>query len=66
MVVGKQHEEDFGTQVVDVIRGDRYASRMGGMVDHVDEQSKESVDEILPGSWFFGQAALQQVAINLG
>jgi hypothetical protein len=34
------------------------------MIDHVDDQTHESIDEILPRLWLAQQAAIEQVAVD--
>lgn len=66
VVVGEEREKNFGAQVVNVIGRDGDASRMSRVLNDVHKETEKPVDEILPCTGFFGQAALQKVAINLG
>ena len=36
------------------------------MLDHMDEQSHEPIDKVLPCLWFLRQTAVEQIAIDFG
>lgn len=57
-VVGEERHEDFGTEVVDVVRNELSTAGVGSVIDHVDEQSDESVNKVFPRTGLFGQATL--------
>ena len=57
-------QKDLGTQIVAVLRRQSNASRLGRVVDHVDDQPHEPVHEIFPSPRLALQAALEQIAID--
>ena len=65
-VVGEERDEDFGTEVVDVVRNELSTAGVSGVINDVDEQSDESVNKVFPRTGLFGQATLQQTSIDFG
>ena len=63
-VVGQQGQKHLRTQVVDVVGCQPDAAGMGRVIDHVHEQTDESVHEITPGARVMLQATGQQTAVD--
>gem|GEM_PF-4255840 len=58
--------KNLGAQIVDIIRVEADAARLGRVVNDVDEQPRESIYEITPGTAVSFQAALQKATIKIG
>ena len=65
-IVAEKFQKHIRTQVVDIVRREPDAARMSGMIDHVDEQTHEAIDKVLPRPGLLVQAAFKQTAINFG
>lgn len=66
VIVFKKSDENLRTKVVDQFRRQWNTSRLGRMVHDMDEQSEKTVDEISPCAGLIGDAAFQEVAVDLG
>ena len=66
VIVGQNRHEDLGRQVLHVLRRNGNRADAGRVVDHMHDQAQKPIDEIFPGPRLAGQAALEQLAINIG
>ena len=66
IVLGQEGHEDFADQIVDVFLREADAAGVCRVVDHVHEQAHEAVDKVLPRTRLFGQAPLEEIAIDFG
>ncbi len=58
-------EQDLGGDVFDVFSSEKAAARVSDVLDHVVDQSHVPIDEVLPGTRFLPQAAINQLAVNV-
>lgn len=65
-ILAHHGQKNLGYQILTVFRTQPQRAALGRVVDHVHNQPHEAVDEIFPGSGLPGQAALQQIAVDLG
>src|SRR3954447_1933547 len=55
IVVGENRDENLRRQVLQVVRRNSDRPRRGSMLNHVDDQTQKSIDEILPRVWLSSQ-----------
>ena len=64
-IIANHAQEDLGAKIIAVLRRKANAARLGRVPDHVQHQTHEAVDEILPCPGLLLQAALQQISVDL-
>jgi hypothetical protein len=62
-VVIYHDKKDIGAKIILVFGREPNASRLGGVVDHVDHQTDETIHEVLPCPGLLLQTSFQQVAV---
>ena len=65
-VVANDRQEHLGGQVLAVGRGEHDRPAPGGVVNHVDDQAGEPIDKVFPGPRLSRQAAVEQIAVDVG